>query len=562
VRKVLERRPDLTQYVQPSEARPQLRRGREDEAAAKAQIESVLNGRDPKDLSYRDRFRILSVVGKEFARKHAQEWGEAKDWREKLSSLLGTATGVAADVTSRVAAGATDPKSLAIGATGIVDPAIPAAYFFLEGAKRLPGEARKLVDDPSYENIVSTGLTATQVGGSAIGGVEGAGTGLGGAGLKKLAGKVGATKAVSTLSDTIAGSPGLAEKVVADAKKARASYDSHVTKINHDYANNVTAREKAMATAEADYVEEVATAREKWVQETTEAHHARKGAAMIEGHRQKLESVSKALTKVVDDNVKNTEKLEKADLGQQFDAVREQIKLEDKTDEHPAVYPQLNADHIKHRIDEARQMLQGAPEDVKAFNDLIKQMAKDKGEGAEESGGDKVDVSDPGTKLTLNWDEGRTQSSALGRASASESISGNVRKAIRHVLGDVTAKLVGGRLEKTYTGLEGELQRVADEKGAGKAYTNARMGWRQYMEDWHDMSSEKGGGSPLARLLRAADPAVVLDETKGKAGDRLIETLARHEKYGAVPKNLAKLRDYDMEPRRWRSLPPLPRRRQ
>src|SRR5208282_4229765 len=126
VRKVLERRPDLVQYVQGSEARPKLRRGREQEADAEAQIKTILNGREPKDLSYRERFRILSVVGKEFARQHAKEWGEAKNWQEKLHALIGTAGGVAADVTSRVAGGATDPKNLAIGATGLIDPALPA----------------------------------------------------------------------------------------------------------------------------------------------------------------------------------------------------------------------------------------------------------------------------------------------------------------------------------------------------------------------------------------------------------------------------------------------------
>jgi len=556
VRKTLERKPELMKYVQTSEPRPQLRRGREPQAAAADQIRAIFQSHNvefkPENLDklpWKDRFQVLAVVSKMFAQESAGEWKEAKGWREKLHSVVGTLGGVSMHEMGTIFSGVADKKNLAIGATGVaIDPLLPAAWFLFEGGTRLPGEAQRLIKDPSFENIMSFGNTAIQVIGSVGAMGESTGTGIGtgivGGPIKR------GLKAGTETADVIRasrGNPEIAERIVADARKAKDAYDAQVQHIEHTYGKDVAKREQAMAEATADYVEKIAKAREEWVKNTSEAHHARKGAAMIEAHRQKLESSSKAMSKVADDNVKNVEKLEHADLDQQFNAVRKQLKIEDKTDEHPAVYPQLNADALRNRVREARQMLQGAPEDLKAFNDLIKQMAKEKGEGVEEGGGGRVDVSDPGTEFSLNWDEGRTQSSALGRASASESISGNVRRAIRWVLGDVTAKLVDGKMEKTYTGLEGELQRVADEKGAGKAYTNARLGWRQYMEDWHDMSGEKGGGSPLARALRAKDLAIIQDELKGKAGDRLIELFAKRTKYGASPKNLAKLRNMDME---------------
>jgi hypothetical protein len=78
-----------------------------------------------------------------------------------------------------------------------------------------------------------------------------------------------------------------------------------------------------------------------------------------------------------------------------------------------------------------------------------------------------------------------------------------------------------------------QLQSAADSVGLGGKYSKAMREWHDYKDAWHDVSSLAKGGSPIKRILESADPAYVIDQLKGKAGERLIEEIGKYSKYGA-----------------------------
>jgi hypothetical protein len=77
------------------------------------------------------------------------------------------------------------------------------------------------------------------------------------------------------------------------------------------------------------------------------------------------------------------------------------------------------------------------------------------------------------------------------------------------------------------------LQKSADSVGLGGKFSKVMNDWSEYKSTFHDKSAIAKGGSPIRRILDAEDPAFVIDQLKGKAGDRLIEEIGKYQKYGA-----------------------------
>jgi len=81
--------------------------------------------------------------------------------------------------------------------------------------------------------------------------------------------------------------------------------------------------------------------------------------------------------------------------------------------------------------------------------------------------------------------------------------------------------------------LGNQLQASADSVGLGGKHSKVMREWSEYKDVFHDKSAISKGGSPIRRILDAEDPAFVIDQLKGKAGDRLIEEIGKYQKYGA-----------------------------
>src|SRR5271154_5512938 len=89
-----------------------------------------------------------------------------------------------------------------------------------------------------------------------------------------------------------------------------------------------------------------------------------------------------------------------------------------------------------------------------------------------------------------------------------------------------------------------DLQGAADSVGLGGKYRSTMQKWSDYKDIWSDKSSIAKGGSPIRRILDAEDPAFVVDQLKGKAGDRLLEDIGKYSKYGADKALAGKLRGF------------------
>lgn len=165
--------------------------------------------------------------------------GPESDGKSYLSKLYSQAKALAAStaqVVNKTAGGATEPKNLAIAATGLLDPAVPAAAFMTQGAGALTGLTDGVnAGDTSPENVQNALLNGATVAGGAAGAASPkAGDALpaiakgarnvGREALNRAPG-VGAT-AGAAIGAKIAGTPGAvvggaAGKVIGEAVKAR-----------------------------------------------------------------------------------------------------------------------------------------------------------------------------------------------------------------------------------------------------------------------------------------------------------------------------------------------------
>lgn len=92
---------------------------------------------------------------------------------------------------------------------------------------------------------------------------------------------------------------------------------------------------------------------------------------------------------------------------------------------------------------------------------------------------------------------------------------------------------VYGAVKGVRDSLGKQIQASADSVGFGGKFRKAMKDWGEYKSAWSDKSAIAKGGSPIRRILDAEDPAFVVDQLKGKAGERLLEQIGKYSKYGA-----------------------------
>jgi hypothetical protein len=573
VNKVLERIPQLKQYVagEPPK-RPDIPEGLKqkrvrvgsglspDEQKASTEIDSILKDRETKDLSIPERYQILSILSKEYARQHAEKGKASKGWLEKAKEYMLTLGGADIDVSTRLAGAVSDPKNIAIGATGFVSPAIPAGYFLWEGATRLPGESRKVIADPSYENIVSAGLTGAQVLGGATGmsATESVRTGLpssekAGAGtvtslLQKMTGtgpklaKEVASSELAAREKTAAATAKLQDDLKIKVKRINEDYNAKIDTAKRTHADSIAAREKAIAEAEADYVQQIAKVTEEHKRELAKASHERRGQAMIEAHRQKLDSQEKGLAEAVQHNVKNTGDLVTKEFDRRWDDARN-IAGNDTP---------MDSVATKSIIEEAREGLHGVPADVTLFNQIMNEIEGGKGKDQVDIGAAEESSEEGRPVKAQTWGAMRDQFSALGTKMYSGDLPGNVYNALKLVRdgfrpGENAEKAGAVQDPRSF---DAQLTKVMDAKGAKDLYKKLKSDYSQYMHDWHDTRNIPGGNgprSPLAKLYRSIDPSTTIRQSTGPFTDRLIQQFGKYDKSGAAPSIINTLRDNNFE---------------
>lgn len=92
---------------------------------------------------------------------------------------------------------------------------------------------------------------------------------------------------------------------------------------------------------------------------------------------------------------------------------------------------------------------------------------------------------------------------------------------------------VYGAVKGVRDALGKQIQASADSVGLGGKFSKAMKDWGEYKSAWSDKSAIAKGGSPIRRILDAEDPGFVIDQLKGKAGERLLEIIGKYGKYGA-----------------------------
>lgn len=310
--------------------------------------------------------------------------------------------------------------------------------------------------------------------------------------------------------------------------EAKAAHEAGVKAAQEKYQRELTEHQKASAEQKSAHQEKVAKARREWVDKAMEAKKASDTAAKVSARREALQHGTEAYSDRLLDNIKKTFSTVKGRLDSRWHGLRTTpIKrgasltvLKDEPLNSPAIAKTIETAENK--------FLQGSPESIKQFRDLMNWMKE--GEGM-------IDTAE-GAKSKLKpitWDEARTHYSALGDRMFSGDLPGNVRQAIRFVRDE---------------GLGKQLRAGAERAGALPQYESLLHDWSNFENDWKDTSSVTlGGGSPLARALKAPSGATLAPQVLGKTGDLLMERLGKYTDAGGSPATAAALRKLNTEMR-------------
>jgi hypothetical protein len=359
-------------------------------------------------------------------------------------------------------------------------------------------------------------------------------------------------------------------RLIEEAQKARAEKVAEVQKEHGEKTAAVRAAEQERVASLAEkHAERVTAAQKDWARRVAAAHEKAAGQEATSGRRSVLQATQKTLARRVMDNVQEAHRAVRAKLNARWDALRQRVGVDTPVD----------VSGVDAAIERARSsILRGAPEDLKIFDTLLQEHPPEpsaleqatvfRGRRAGFTGKAAGDVAalasrlkasgmapeevrsslsnlgyssrdveaataGPGTATGpsggMSFDGARIRYTALGEKMASGGLAGNVYRALRLVHEAYGAALKG----------------TAETKGAGAEYDGLLRDWSRYMGDWNDMSAVAQGGSPLARVLRAADPAFAAAQFLGKAGDRLLGQLARYRDSGANVELASQLRRVD-----------------
>jgi hypothetical protein len=182
---------------------------------------------------------------------------------------------------------------------------------------------------------------------------------------------------------------------------------------------------------------------------------------------------------------------------------------------------QLNPTETLNKIEAAKaKYLKGSPSSLQLFNNLARELGIQDFE--ELPNGTLKAVPGSGE---LPFDTARVHYSAIGDKLSQGNLPGNVYQALKSVS----------------EGLDKQLTKGAEERGAGQEYTGLKANEHDFRSDWTDSKS------PLAKAYKAQDPNFLHGHLTGKGSDLLMKQLAKYRQYGARPYLTAAARRLDAE---------------
>jgi hypothetical protein len=298
-----------------------------------------------------------------------------------------------------------------------------------------------------------------------------------------------------------------AQDLVENERKTQELLDTHQEKLKDakaKYDQEVAAHEQATAGQKSAHAKKVADAQKDWVDKAYAAEKSAQDAEAIKNKREALGRGQEAYTKMVKDNVDKGQRVVKGKLDARWDAIRDKIGEETPTDAttvHNAVQKAIKND------------LRGAPGSVKVFNDLLTEIgikdSVDDAEGLQAAPG-----------ASIPWQTARVHYSAVGDRLAQGDLPGNIYQALKHV----------------HEAQDAALQATAKRHGIGDEYSSLKADQSRYYDDW------EGKDSPLAKIRNAKDAADISSQVLGKAGDRLLQTMAKYRDAGVSPHTALALR--------------------
>lgn len=441
---------------------------------------------------------------------------------ERVARIVQSLGHETAGVLSGVYGGLADPAQAAVMAAGLIDPAIPPAYFGAQAATQLPGSVQRAVQEPTPENVQAPLLQGATIAGAA-GGAQAPEAGAAYRATKAVA--QAAPEAIRRTTQEALGAGTRAvqkaqEKIDAYNTAAQADFkgkmDTFADKIDMEKARSQVDLEKFRADraevtrqnaqALADHQREV-----KELQAIndmrTQAHEAAKAQ---QAQRVQLVNDIQVNGGTLATELKGLEKSARATGGAMFNEIEQAVDAKGVKADLPTLSKAVAAGRAK---------LAGSEEKIKIFDSIL-------GATQGESVGTSVGSVEPGTSLyntlveqgainpaSVDFRNLKGYYTELGEKLATGNLPGDVYSAL-----GVVRQSIGN-----------EMQRMATEAGVGEKLPPARAYWHRFEKTFHDMRPVAQGGSPLARAFRAVDPDYAVAPFTGPAGNRAVNMLEQYD---------------------------------
>lgn len=517
--------------------------------STKARIDALMKGRKFEDLPLKEK---MSIVGMGFGEMAQQEQNKAggpeadklpNDWRGRnernihaAKSLLDEIGGVAMGAV----AGIVDPKTTAILSAGVVDPAIPAAYFGADAMLHLGPAYEELKKHPTPENWQNLLMTASNLALSTAGTTE-AGEGVAGRAAKEVMGREGIRK---TVQGFLGIGPKLTERAVEKSSEKFAKTVDRVRKVNESRASSTEASNRSAIEGHQDAIRDV----EKQNQEARDEHTLKTEAVKTENARKVEEAQKKYQEQVADIEKVNAAKRDtgtrRAKLAEDLDkdstSLGEGLKQLEKDVRTNEVNPRYDKVKAKVANDEGvpaselasdvkfaqDNLIKGTPEGIKQFSEILRQ-AGETGEPLMINGIEMSPDSEAFKKLQaegalrpeelqgeekLKFDKLQGLYTELGRKLARGIPDGDVYQAVKYVHGKI--------------GLA--MEQIAERNNAGDDLGEAQAYYRQFADTFYNNRSGPKGGSAVAIATDARDPGYYRRPFLSDMGKRSIDQLRRY----------------------------------
>lgn len=436
-----------------------------------------------------------------------------------ITGLGKEAAGVGAQLTGGAIDALEDPTQRAIIASGLIDPAIPGAYYGTQAVAALtginqPSSVKKAIDEPSPENVQASLLQGLQVA------MSGAGAGSKGSGSLIEAAKNVPEATRRSAQNTFNIGPRLTAKATAEAGKlnteAQATFQERLTNVQRAQGNlrrgDIQAYQSKVAEIQRQNAAEA-------------AEHAQTSKVLSDLNEARKAQVAER-TQLVNDitingealatNLKELEKRVRGEGGAKFEAVNKAVGTT------PADAAPINA-AVRHA---EKNILKGSPENIKIFKSILDDTRPPEASAIQTNMGMLTPdhplyqqlmergVIEAPTMEPIRFSDLQGYYTELGTRIRTHDLPGDVYHALKYVRDQ---------------GIGAQMQAMADTAGVGKDLTAARAFWREYSDVFHDMRAISQGGSPVARSFRAIDPDYAVSPFVGKAGLRALQQLEKYD---------------------------------